>query len=212
MDPLPDAAAKRFASWRNLRGAQETPTLGDGADIPEGGVGGVVHNLGGGGDGGIGARGERGGDVLSREAFEALLPCIFHADAVHDEVRVTPVLVFSRCCRCALCLSLFLCVSCFSRGCLSPAHVSFLRWTDARSLLLLVHTILVVLLPPLAPFREVASRLRRVLALVADNNCRCPTFCGPGREAACLILPISAGASWGFRGAVVVVVVVPAVL
>lgn len=126
MDPLPDTAAKRFASWRNPRGAPGAPTLGDGADIPEGGVGGVVHNLGGGGDGGIGARGERGGDVLSREAFEALLPCIFHADAVHDEVRVTPVLVFSRCCRCALSLSLFLCVSCFSRGCLSPAHVSFL--------------------------------------------------------------------------------------
>lgn len=28
-----------------------------------------------------------GGDVLNREAFEALLPCIFHADAVHEEVR-----------------------------------------------------------------------------------------------------------------------------
>lgn len=38
--------------------------------------------LRGGGEGGGG-----GGDVLSREAFEALLPCIFHADAVHDEVR-----------------------------------------------------------------------------------------------------------------------------
>lgn len=35
------------------------------------------------GGGGMG----RDRDVVSRDAFEALLPCIFHADAVHDEVR-----------------------------------------------------------------------------------------------------------------------------
>lgn len=27
------------------------------------------------------------GDVLNRDAFETLLPCIFHADEVHDTVR-----------------------------------------------------------------------------------------------------------------------------
>lgn len=27
------------------------------------------------------------GNVLSRDAFEMLLPCIFHADEVHDTVR-----------------------------------------------------------------------------------------------------------------------------
>ena len=96
----------------------------------------MVQNLGGGGDGGIGARGERGGDVLSREAFEALLPCIFHADAVHDEVRVTPVLVFSRCCRCALCLSLSLslslCVLFFSG--LPKPRTRFFSMMDGRAL------------------------------------------------------------------------------
>lgn len=52
---------------------------------------GFRDRLGTRGSGSIG-RGRRasdvaGGDVLSREAFETLLPCIFHADAVHDEVR-----------------------------------------------------------------------------------------------------------------------------
>lgn len=89
MDPLPDAAAKRFASWRNPRGPLGVPTPEDGAGILPGGVGGVADTFAGGGGGGVEERGGgRGGDVLSREAFEALLPCIFHADAVHDEVRV----------------------------------------------------------------------------------------------------------------------------
>ena len=100
MDPLPDAAAARFASWQNLRdiGGAETgrpvaaepedgsaPSPGGALDGRFGGRGGVappaaaVGVAAGGGGGG-------GGDVLSREAFEALLPCIFHADAVHDEV------------------------------------------------------------------------------------------------------------------------------
>eukprot|EP00903_Cladosiphon_okamuranus_P010785 g10191.t1 len=90
MDPLPDAAAKRFASWRNPGGPRGVPTPEDGVHIPQGGGEGVDKSLaaggGGGGGGGVGRRGEIGGDLLSREAFEALLPCIFHADAVHDEV------------------------------------------------------------------------------------------------------------------------------
>lgn len=90
-DPLPDAAAKRFASWRNLQstvGGDVAPAA-DGAGVHPRGVGNMVGNgedTHGGGRNPWG-RGETGGDVLNREAFEALLPCIFHADDVHDEVR-----------------------------------------------------------------------------------------------------------------------------
>ncbi|CAN0204257.1 unnamed protein product [Ectocarpus sp. 6 AP-2014] len=86
-DPPPATAAKRFASWQNLRslprgGATAAAARGVSPVGAAGNVG--PRGVGGGGGGGLG--GERGGDVLSREAFEALLPCIFHADAVHDEV------------------------------------------------------------------------------------------------------------------------------
>lgn len=93
-DPLPAAAAKRFASWQNLRslpGGGATAADAKGVS-PVGAAGNVgPRGVGVGGGGGLG--GERGGDVLNREAFEALLPCIFHADAVHDEVCVIACLV-----------------------------------------------------------------------------------------------------------------------
>lgn len=80
-DPHPFAAAVRMATWRGFgRGARErgaapanhaTAAAVTGA-TPAPVLSGFVARI--------------GGDMLSREAFEALLPCIFHADAVHDEV------------------------------------------------------------------------------------------------------------------------------
>ena len=65
-----------------------------------------------GGGGGGGRRG--GGDVLSREAFEALLPCIFHADAVHDEVSgaasIMPCFLAATFTTCVECKQCFECV------------------------------------------------------------------------------------------------------
>lgn len=103
-DPLPDAAAKRFDSWRKTRHLGLTGgAAADGVDSLTGIPPGVATDArgGGGGAGGMWGRagGEMGGDVLNREAFEALLPCIFHADAVHDEVRFIVCGMFStRCC------------------------------------------------------------------------------------------------------------------
>lgn len=72
-DPHPETAARRLASWRKMA-------------MGGGGSGYGMHQVGRGGVGEGGGGGSGGGDALSREAFEALLPCIFHADAVHDEV------------------------------------------------------------------------------------------------------------------------------
>lgn len=83
-EPNPAAAARRMASWRSFRGfslKQERAGAGGRGEEDQRSAGfpnGLRVRDGG-------AMG-RGGDVLSRAAFEALLPCIFHADAVHDEV------------------------------------------------------------------------------------------------------------------------------
>lgn len=87
--PHPDVAARGMESWRRF-GGKSIATSGEAEDKQRGerrGLWSVDRSRGAlmPGSGSWG-RGRGGEDVLSREAFEALLPCIFHADAVHDEV------------------------------------------------------------------------------------------------------------------------------
>lgn len=76
--PLPEDAARHLASWRKSGSVEGSFRLRNGVESK------AAEGI----RGGFGVRGFGGGEVLSREAFETLLPCIFHADAVHDEVRV----------------------------------------------------------------------------------------------------------------------------
>lgn len=76
VDPNPDTAAKVMDWWRE-HGREHGKT----------GRSRSRHRVSGLGMSGRGDVQGMNGDVLSREAFETLLPCVFHADEVHDTVR-----------------------------------------------------------------------------------------------------------------------------
>lgn len=76
--PLPEDAARLLASWRKAGSVEGRFGLRNSVESR------AAEGFGG----GFGLRGLGGGEVLSRGAFETLLPCIFHANAVHDEVRL----------------------------------------------------------------------------------------------------------------------------